>query len=94
VENGAYFVACEALANVAKHAGASSALLRVVHVADGSPRGRLRVEVHDDGVGGASTAKGHGLAGLADRVSGLGGTLGVDSPVGGPTVVTAEVPWA
>jgi signal transduction histidine kinase len=52
------------------------------------------VEVHDDGVGGASVAKGHGLAGLAARVGGLGGSFAVDSPAGGPTVVTAEVPWA
>ena len=90
-ENAAYFVVCEALANTAKHAGATSALVRVY--ASGEPA-VLRVEVHDDGVGGAEIGKGHGLAGLADRVDGLGGLLTVTSPVGGPTSVVATMPWA
>jgi signal transduction histidine kinase len=48
--------------------------------------------VLDDGVGGAHVSKGHGLAGLTDRVRAAGGTLTVDSPVGGPTVIRAELP--
>lgn len=92
VENAAYFVVTEALANVAKHAGASSAAVAIAPVADDAGRS-LVVEVRDDGVGGAALAKGHGLAGLADRVEGLDGRLAVDSPAGGPTVVTATIPW-
>ena len=56
--------------------------------------GRLAVEVIDNGVGGASLAKGHGLAGLADRVAALDGSLGVESPEGGPTTVRAVIPCA
>ncbi|WP_129336486.1 sensor histidine kinase [Cellulomonas endophytica] len=89
VEHAAYFVVCEALTNVAKHAGAATAAVRLGR----TPAGRLRVEVHDDGVGGAAAAKGHGLAGLGDRVAGLGGTLEVRSPAGGPTVLVVELPW-
>jgi signal transduction histidine kinase len=60
-----------------------------------TPGGRaLEVEVADDGVGGAAVAKGHGLAGLADRVAGLGGELTVSSPDGGPTLVRATLPWS
>ena len=87
VETAAYFVASEALTNVAKHSRATSATLRA-WVGDG----RLAVEVVDDGVGGASLAKGHGLAGLADRVAALDGSLGVESPEGGPTTVRAVIP--
>lgn len=87
VETAAYFVASEALTNVAKHSGATAATLRA-WAADG----RLAVEVVDDGVGGASVAKGHGLAGLADRVAALDGSLGVESPDGGPTTVRAVIP--
>ena len=60
-----------------------------------TPGGRaLEVEVADDGVGGTAVAKGHGLAGLADRVAGLGGELTVSSPDGGPTLVRATRPWS
>ena len=83
----AYFVVAEALTNVAKHAGASRAAV-VVRRLDGM----LRVVVTDDGVGGADPAKGTGLRGLADRVSGVDGRLHVDSPPGGPTVLTVELP--
>lgn len=94
VENAAYFVVCEALSNTAKHAAAAAAVVRVRHVpADASAAEGLVVEVLDDGVGGAAAAKGHGLAGLADRVEGLGGALVVDSPPGGPTRVVATLPW-
>ena len=87
VEAAAYFVACEALANVVKHAQASSVVIRV-DAADGL----LVLEVTDDGVGGASSAGGSGLRGLADRVEAAGGRLKVESPVGGGTRVEAEIP--
>ncbi|MEZ5093666.1 sensor histidine kinase [Nocardioides sp.] len=89
VETAAYFVASEALANVAKHSGATAATVRAW-----TGDGRLAVEVIDNGVGGASLAKGHGLAGLADRVAALDGSLGVESPEGGPTTVRAVIPCA
>ena len=83
----AYFVVAEALTNVAKHARATRAAV-VVRRLDGM----LRVVVTDDGVGGADPALGTGLRGLADRVSGVDGRLHVDSPPGGPTVLTVELP--
>jgi signal transduction histidine kinase len=85
----AYFVVAEALTNVAKHANASRAAV-VVRRLDGM----LRIVVTDDGVGGADPANGTGLRGLADRVSGVDGRLHVDSPPGGPTVLTVELPCA
>jgi signal transduction histidine kinase len=85
----AYFVVAEALTNVAKHSGATRAAV-VVRRLDGM----LRVVVSDDGVGGADPALGTGLRGLADRVSGVDGRLHVDSPAGGPTVLTVELPCA
>jgi signal transduction histidine kinase len=87
IENTAYFVVAEALANAAKHSRAANGVVSVD--LDGDV---LWVQVADDGVGGASVAKGHGLAGLADRVAALDGRLGIESPVGGPTVLTAEIP--
>jgi signal transduction histidine kinase len=87
VERSAYFVATEALANVAKHSGASRAEVRCRR--EGS---RLVVEVWDDGAGGATIDAGGGLAGLANRVAGVDGTFTVSSPVGGPTLVHAEIP--
>jgi signal transduction histidine kinase len=86
-ERTAYFVATEALANVAKHSGARSCEVRCS--LDGT---RLVVEVWDDGAGGATTVPGGGLAGLASRVAGVDGTLSVSSPEGGPTIVRAEIP--
>jgi len=83
----AYFVVAEALTNVAKHARATRAAV-VVRRLDGM----LRVVVTDDGVGGADPALGTGLRGLADRVSGVDGRLHVDSPPGGPTALTVELP--
>ena len=77
----------EALTNTAKYAQASSARVAVT-VDDG----RVRVEVADDGVGGAKGAAGSGLRGLADRAEALGGTLAVESPSGGGTVVRALIP--
>jgi signal transduction histidine kinase len=87
VELAAYFVACEGLANVGKYARASEATVRVARRGDVAV-----VEVADDGVGGADGAHGSGLRGLADRVEALSGTLRVRSPVGGGTVLTAELP--
>jgi signal transduction histidine kinase len=87
VENTAYFVVSEALANVAKHSGAATC--RVAVVVAGSV---LRVTVEDDGRGGAVLAPGHGLAGLADRMRAVDGVLTVDSPPGGTTRLVAELP--
>jgi signal transduction histidine kinase len=87
VENTAYFVVTEALTNVAKHAQAS-----LVTVLVGADADRVLVQVRDDGRGGAHLGKGHGLAGLADRLATVEGVLDVVSPVGGPTVLTAEIP--
>ncbi len=89
VEVAAYFVVSEALANMAKHAGASRATVRVV--CDG---GETVVEVRDDGRGGAAIGAGSGLSGLADRVAGLDGRLEVLSPPGGGTLVRAWFPCA
>ena len=85
--NAAYFVVAEALANVEKHSGAARASVEVRGL-----DGWAVVEVVDDGVGGASLAKGHGLAGLADRLAGVDGGLTVRSPQGGPTRLTATLP--
>jgi PAS domain S-box-containing protein len=88
VESTVYFLISEALTNVAKHAEATSAAIRIA-VADGS----LTVEVRDDGVGGAAaSADGSGLSGLADRVGAVGGTLRVESAHGAGTTVRADLP--
>ena len=86
-EATAYFLACEALANVVKHAGATRAR---VHV--GQAGGELRVQVTDDGCGGAGLQAGGGLAGMRDRVAALAGTVTVTSPPGGGTSVEARIP--
>ena len=87
VERATWFVCSEALANVAKHASASSATISVRDRA-----GRLLIDIGDDGVGGADLGAGSGLSGLADRVEALGGRLALDSPVGGGTRLSAELP--
>ena len=87
VEAAAYYVIAEALANVIKYARAS-----VVNVCVTSNETSARVEVVDDGVGGADPAAGSGLRGLSDRVAALEGTLEVDSPPTGGTRITAEIP--
>jgi signal transduction histidine kinase len=87
LERAAYFVATEALANVAKHSGASRCEVRL-----GRDGERLIVEVWDDGAGGAVVAPGGGLEGLVGRVEALDGTLAVVSPVGGPTTIRAALP--
>jgi len=87
VEVAAYYVVCESLTNVAKHAGADS-----VEVALASGGGLVTVRVVDDGAGGADPEGGSGLRGLADRVEALGGRLRVWSPPGGGTRLEAEIP--
>ncbi|WP_181807455.1 sensor histidine kinase [Streptomyces shenzhenensis] len=87
VESAAYFVVCEALANVARHSGADRA-----RVSGGHRDGRLFLEVRDDGRGGADASAGSGLTGLADRVSVLDGRLALTSPPGGPTLLRVEFP--
>jgi signal transduction histidine kinase len=89
VESAAYFVVAEALANIAKHAEATRAWVRVLGTAQ-----LLSVEVGDDGRGGAVSHAGGGLAGLDDRVRAVEGRLRVSSPAGGPTVLLAELPCA
>ncbi|BCL17572.1 hypothetical protein GCM10017556_53110 [Micromonospora sagamiensis] len=86
VETVLYFVACEALTNAAKHAAAT-----LITVDIGAGEGVVRMTVHDDGVGGADPA-GRGLSGLARRVWAFDGRLRVDSPTGGPTTVSVELP--
>jgi signal transduction histidine kinase len=87
IEAIAYFCAAELLANVAKHSGASRA---AISVSGGD--GRLVMKVTDDGSGRAVVKPGGGLAGLRDRVQTVDGRLTVDSPAGGPTTVTVELP--
>jgi signal transduction histidine kinase len=87
VESAAYFVTAESLTNVAKYANATAASVRLaVH------HGVLRLDVSDDGVGGADPAGGTGLRGLRDRVEALDGQLMVLSPAGAGTTVIAEIP--
>jgi len=83
----AYFVCAEALANVAKHAAASRVTVTVT-----TGDGQLRVEIADDGIGGADPTRGSGLRGLADRVETFGGTLQVESVPGHGTRLAAEIP--
>ncbi|MFF5211999.1 sensor domain-containing protein [Streptosporangium sp. NPDC000396] len=93
VESAMYFAGCEALTNLAKHSGAGRAELLLHDEPAGPGRGRVVLEVRDDGVGGADPAAGSGLMGLADRVSAVGGTVSLSSPQGGGTVVRVEVEW-
>ncbi|MEU5579241.1 histidine kinase [Streptomyces huasconensis] len=86
VEGIAYFVVTEALTNVAKHARSQKAWVRIRRTTD-----RLAVTIGDDGVGGAEVSPGGGLAGLADRVSGVDGRLRVTSPPGGPTLIEVDM---
>jgi signal transduction histidine kinase len=87
IETIAYFSAAELLTNVARHSGARHATLEAVHVP-----GLLRVRVTDDGAGGARAVPNGGLRGLAERVRAVDGRIEVDSPLGGPTAVTVELP--
>jgi signal transduction histidine kinase len=87
VEVGAYYVVSEMLANAAKHARAS-----MIQVDAETSGGTLRVRVHDDGIGGATPARGSGLLGLKDRIEALGGTFSVHSPAGRGTTVSCQLP--
>jgi PAS domain S-box-containing protein len=87
VEASVYFFVSEALTNVVKHADAGSATVSI-----GASNGTLIVEVSDDGAGGAQAAGGSGLRGLGDRVGALDGTLDVQSPPGGGTLLRAQIP--
>jgi signal transduction histidine kinase len=89
LEVAAFYVVSESLANVAKHADATSAIINVSRA-----NGHVTVEVTDDGVGGADTERGSGLRGLADRVEALEGRLRIWSPAGGGTRLRAEIPCA
>ncbi|MFE5969370.1 sensor histidine kinase [Streptomyces sp. NPDC056463] len=88
IEGIAYFTVSELLQNVSKHSGARQAWVDVWRTGD-----RLLLQVRDDGHGGADTAAGRGLAGLTERLDAVDGILAVDSPAGGPTTITAELPW-
>ncbi|WP_188276436.1 sensor histidine kinase [Streptomyces sp. CBMA152] len=88
IEGIAYFTVSELLQNVSKHSGAKSASVEVWRSGD-----RLLIQVEDDGRGGARLDGGTGMAGLAERLGAVDGLFVLDSPVGGPTIVTAELPW-
>ncbi|MFE1878244.1 sensor histidine kinase [Streptomyces diastatochromogenes] len=88
IEGIAYFTVSELLQNISKHSGARSASVDVWRSDD-----RLLIQVRDDGRGGASLEGGSGMRGLAERLGAVDGLFVVDSPAGGPTVVTAELPW-
>jgi signal transduction histidine kinase len=87
VQVALFFVASEALANITKYAGASSVSISAL-----AASGRVTLEIVDDGVGGANTASGSGLRGLADRIEAIGGTFLVESPAGRGTRLVAAVP--
>ena len=87
VESAAYFAVCEALANAARHSGASRIDIDLRH--DGAA---LRVTVTDDGAGGADLSRGSGLRGVQRRLRTFDGALTLHSPAGGPTVLTMEIP--
>ncbi|MDJ0342023.1 sensor domain-containing protein [Streptomyces sp. H10-C2] len=88
IEGIAYFTVSELLQNISKHSGASRATVDVWRSED-----RMMLYVSDNGRGGADGAAGSGLAGLMERLDAVDGVLAVDSPAGGPTRITAELPW-
>ena len=88
IETIAYFCAAELIANATKHSYANQIKIKIYT----ERTGVLRLEVSDDGIGGADAARGSGLAGLAQRVSTVDGRIDVFSPAGGPTTVTVELP--
>jgi len=87
VEVAAYYVACEALTNAAKHSSAS-----IVTIELDAEDGLLQLDIRDDGVGGADPSQGSGLVGLADRIEALGGQFKLTSPVGKGTAMFIAVP--
>jgi signal transduction histidine kinase len=88
IEGIAYFTVSELLQNISKHSGARSASVDVWRAEN-----RLLIQVWDDGRGGARLDGGTGMRGLAERLDAVDGLFVIDSPPGGPTVVTAELPW-
>ncbi|MFF7357693.1 sensor histidine kinase [Streptomyces filipinensis] len=88
IEGIAYFTVSELLQNISKHSGARSASVDVWRTQD-----RLLIQVRDDGRGGARLEGGTGMRGLAERLGAVDGLFVLDSPAGGPTVITAELPW-
>ncbi len=88
IEGIAYFTVSELLQNISKHSGARNASVDVWRTDD-----RLLIQVWDDGRGGARLDGGTGMVGLADRLGAVDGLFVIDSPEGGPTTVTAELPW-
>jgi signal transduction histidine kinase len=89
VESACYFAIAEALANAVKHSGARHAGIRIKYTS-----GLLRIEVADDGVGGADPERGTGLQGVERRLGTFDGIMAVSSPPGGPTMIVMEVPCA
>jgi signal transduction histidine kinase len=89
VESAVYFAVAEVLSNAVKHAEARAILIRVTHAS-----GMLRAEIDDDGIGGADSSGGTGLAGIERRLAAFDGILAISSPIGGPTIVVIEVPCA
>jgi signal transduction histidine kinase len=89
VESACYFAVAEALANAVRHSGARRVHIRMQHA-----KGMLRIEVSDDGAGGADPARGTGLSGVEQRLGTFDGILAVSSPPGGPTMIVMEVPCA
>jgi signal transduction histidine kinase len=87
VESAAYFAVSELLANVAKHASAQSTEIDLRH-----SLGALRISVRDDGDGGAAPGRGTGLRGVERRIAAFDGVLAISSPIGGPTLITMEIP--
>ncbi|MFF9347704.1 sensor histidine kinase [Streptomyces sp. NPDC014734] len=87
IEAAAYFVVAEALTNIGKHSGATSATVRIDR-----PPGTLRVAIGDDGHGGADERAGSGLVGMRRRIAALDGTTRISSPTGGPTDIEVELP--
>ncbi|WRS29946.1 ATP-binding protein [Actinomycetaceae bacterium MB13-C1-2] len=92
VARALYFSIAELLTNTTKHARAESVSIQVTVVPTAKDGAIIRIRTTDDGRGGARPRVGHGLAGLHDRITGLRGTLRINSPQGGPTVVDIEVP--
>ncbi|MFC8130722.1 sensor histidine kinase [Streptomyces sp. NPDC057302] len=88
IEGSAYFTVSELLQNISKHSGARAASVEVWRADQ-----RLLIQVWDDGRGGASLDGGTGMAGLADRLGAVDGLFVIESPEGGPTTITAELPW-
>lgn len=89
VETAGYYLIAEALTNITRYARASRAWITIAR-----EQGLARIEVGDDGVGGADPTRGTGLAGLSDRIGALDGRVAVDSPPGGGTTISAEIPCA